>query len=340
MDSQLLRQIKTRQWPFILPREYIIYIEHIPIIIARKTAWTLASPKASPRVSFTSINSPVASMKSNESLLGKKDCVSEKKLPNKRRGLRKSIRAIYSDIVNTPILKNLQDWNSKLPGIEIEDTEISNPLPRSKYLSKEEKQIANEIENEGKRDFQETLNIYNRFHKNHLFEPEGGPEDQNMLVRSVIPERFKPQYISSPYVRISGSPQKNHQSAQLHVSPVHLDENSSFKSPSVGPKFLQGVDKSHLKQRRVKPLLKKKEEEEEEESLQMINDSANLKRMKEMSDSLKMETPLTEEEKEFFRLVKQNGKKLEIIFKLSNKKELVHIRDNVRKIPRANTEIF
>jgi len=267
-------------------------------------------------------------MKSNESMLGKKEG-QEKKLPSKRRGLRKSIRAIYSNIVNSPTFKNIQEFSSQLPGTEIEDSETTTSIPRSRYLTKEDKQVANEIENGGKRDFQETINIYNRFHKNHLFEPEGSAEDkaaQNMFVKSVIPEKFKAQYISSPYMKKPekpGSPNKNLSAVQNSL--VQLDE-SHIKAPQVGSKFLQEINKSMLKQRRVKPL---KKEEEEEENL-VINDSMNLKKMKEMGESLKMEHPLNEDEKEFFRLVKQNGKKLEMILMLTNKRELVYIRDNVR----------
>ena len=249
----------------------------------------------------------------------------KKQSPTKKKeSLDGQARTTYTALVNSPKLENLQNPKSEISFENLSDKQLKKLS--AKYLSHDEKQAANEIETKGKKGLHEALSMYNRFHGNHLFEPEDkitGKSEYSMKVKSIIPERFL-NYAVSPTAYSPNSPKRG-------FTPLQATFDMVFKNHALSDKFLQEVNHSILQQRR-RPVNTLETNYEEEIPIQTLNDSLNIRQMKDLRNIFKPERPLTEEEKSFFKMVKENGTKIDIQFHINNQRDLVHIKDNVKWI--------
>ncbi len=260
-----------------------------------------------------------------ESLSLKKELEKQvKKLPLKRRDLKASIREKYSSVVSSPVQKDLEEFQSHLASHVLESVESSSRRRRI-YLSPEEREIANKIENNGIKQFKDTLNMYNKFHKNRLFEPDEDPhshETYHKFMKSIIPERYKPQISSSPYLKTPTSPTKSFSGLKNVIKPV--EEFSTEKIPSSLNVLKPAIDFSMLKQRRGN--ITKKEVIAVPD---IGTETGNITQMKEMSSSLKSGEPLSKEAKKFLNIIRNNAQLSEVEEMLEKSPNLVNVSDNV-----------
>jgi len=263
----------------------------------------------------------------------KKLSISKKKEP-----IDNQVRSTYSALINSPKQTNLPSITSEIDFEGLSDKQLKKLS--SKYMSQDEKEAANEIEAKGKKGLHDALNMYNRFHGNHLFEPEDkitGKSEYALKVKSIIPERFL-TYSVSPTLYSPNSPKRG-------FTPLQTTFDMVFKNHALPEKFLQEVNSSGLQQRRY-PVSTFESNYEDDIQIQTLNDSLNVKQMRDISEMIKPERPLTEEEKSFFKMIKDNGSTIDVQFHINNQRDLVHIKDNRKQTPlhwavkRENLEII
>ena len=242
------------------------------------------------------------------------------------------VRMQYSALVNSPKHSQLPSVVSEIEFGGMDDREIKKLS--AKYLSQEEKDVVREIEVKARRELSEALNMYNRFHGNHLFEPKDkvtGKSDYAIRVKSIIPEKYL-NYAVSPTSYGPNSAAKREDFISLPSSNLESGGMSFKNMTLLNEKFLREIGSSGLHQRRRPELGTLETNYDTEEAMLTIDDEGNVKKMNDMREQLKTERFLTKEEKQFLKLVKENGTKLDVQFYLNNQKDLINLKDNVRRI--------
>lgn len=241
------------------------------------------------------------------------------------------MRSQYSALVNSPKHSQLPSMVSEIDFGGMDEKEIRKLS--AKYLSQEEKNVVREIEVKARRELSEALNMYNRFHGNHLFEPKDkvtGKSDYAIRVKSIIPERYLNYAVSPTSYGPNSAAVRREDSDSIPTS--NVETGMSFKNTTLlNEKFLREIGASGLHKRRKPELGTLETNYDTEEAVLTIDDEGNVKKMNDLREMIKTEKFLTKEEKEFLKLVKENGTKLDVQFHLNNQKDLVNLKDNVRE---------
>jgi len=309
-----------------------------------KTTFT-AGPE-SPRASVHPLVPPISLKNSmvNPSAFKKVEKSPRMMRTNKGVVIDDEVRFTYSALVNSPKQSKIPSMATEIDLKGLDDKQLKKLS--SKYLSQEEKDVVKEIETKGRKDLHDALSMYNRFHGNHLFEPQDkitGKSEYAIRVKSIIPEKYLNYNVSPSYTPYSSSLQKNFTTG----ASSEFGGGMVFKNHSLNEKFLQKVGSSMLQKRRNNNvgLGTLETNNDEEVIMQTLDDTGNVKKMNDLREMIKTERFLTKEEKEFLKLVKEDGTKIDIQFCLNNQKDLIYLKDNRKQTPlhwavkRGNIEI-
>lgn len=286
--------------------------------------------------------SPVQSIMSVSS--PKKTIIIEEKLPLKRRALNSDIKEAYRAVINSKEHGAFHD----LPQKSFDKDPAASPQLRNKnkkisYIDhakelekkereKEEERLADEIKNRGVGDFHRKIALYNFIRGNYLVEPDNEID-------------FKPSAASHRKIVVPVKVQKEQKKDFLAQLGQSLSMNSHYMNSRAHSR--DSFEKSEMmNSRRMDEReynrrygddydggsSKREEGKEAKEDTVKMKEStmeADLKKMQQLGNVLTARKPLSENEQQVFKLVK-DGNEQDLGYLLAKFPELVKAEDNVR----------